>query len=277
MGKKKAAARDAPSSTAGAASAVSAAADPVRSSSSSAGGRQRSSEGGLCVRTQPGGMAYLSGLTFVVVVLAGVSLAVAPTLPRLLCHWSWVLLTLFGGCLVGCRWAKAEGVAAYLVFWGLLMVHGLCWITLMLVPAFGVLPGSLWRAFDGHGGDHLAIGSLGSVPVLLAPPCLLLAFMWVERPFLAVVYHDVFYAMENPVWNLIWQLLCPMVPLAIWAALLRPPLFSDLPLWPGTPAILAACALANGPAMYYVHVSTMQFRGAAHWFRGGQAAVCLSF
>ena len=49
----------------------------------------------------------------------------------------------------------------------------------------------------------------------------------------------------------------------------RPPLFSDLPVWPGTPVVLGFCMVSNVPILYYGYRSTRQFRGPAHWFSGG--------
>jgi hypothetical protein len=243
MGKKKAVARGAPAAAVEAASPRTAGRRGVGGGGPSFGG----AEAGLCVRRQPGapGLAYLSGLTFGVLVLLGTQLALAPTLPRLLCHWSWTVFTLFGAALVVCRWAKEETVAAYLLFWGLLMVNGLSWLALLLVPSCGVLPGSLWQAYGEHGGDHLAIASLGSVPLLLAPTVLITLFMWFERAFLAAIYHDVTFAMDGWFTNLVWQLFCPAIPLAFWAAFLRPPLFGDLPQWPGIAPVLCISALLN--------------------------------
>ena len=196
------------------------------------------------MRRERGGIAYLSGLTFGVFVLLSIQLAVG-LIPQLLCHWSWAIVTLFGGALCAFRWARADEAVAHLIFWGLLMVHGLCWLALLLVPFYGVLPGTLWSAFGDHGGEHLAMASLGSVPLLLAPPTLLLLFMWFEREWLVVIYHDFFHAMGGPWFNISYQLLSPLLPLALWTAALRPPVFSDLPQWPGTPAVVVACMVAN--------------------------------
>ena len=37
----------------------------------------------------------------------------------------------------------------------------LCWMQVLLVPKFGVLPGSLWAAYGEHGGDHPNFTRLG--------------------------------------------------------------------------------------------------------------------
>lgn len=247
---------------------------PPPSSSSSGGQRPGGcfafrDEAGLCVRRQAGGLAYLSGITFGLVCLCGIQLALSPTFPQLLCHWVWVVLTAFGVSLAAMRWAKYDEAAAYLIFWCLSMVHGLVWVAAVFVPVCGVLPGALWQAYGAHGGDHLGLASLGSLVLLLLPPVLLLAFMWFEREFLVVIYHDFFYAMDGLMFNLTWQLFSPALPLWVWASFFRPPLFSDLPTWPGTPAVLATCALANAPAIFYAYSSTRHFRGPAHWFLGG--------
>lgn len=275
MGKKKADARR-PAATSYAGPPP----PPAESTASQHGGGsgyRRSSEPGLQVHRQPGGILYLSGLTAGIVALALTQLALAPTLPQLLCHWTWSVLTSFGAMLVGCRWAHEEEVAAHLIFWGLLMVNGLCWLPLLLVPAVGVPPGTLWLAFGEHGGDHLALGSLGSVPLLVVPPALMLGFMWFERKFLSIIYHDVFVAMGGPFSNVLWQLTSPALPFAMWMAGLRHPLFSDLPQWPGALTVIAAAAIANTPPLAYIYWETRLIRGPAHWFGGGTAAVCLSY
>ena len=275
MGKKKAAARDTgPAQT----FSVPSASLPRggRSGPASNGGSGGGSifgggggiEPGLCVRREKG-LGFLSGVTCGVVALALIQLALAPTFPRLLAHWSWFIVTLYGTALVSCRWAKYEETAAYLIFWGLLMVHGLCWLAFALVPIYGVMPGTLWAAYGDHGGAHLAIGSLGSLPLLLVPPLALLLYMWFERDYLVVIYHDFVHAMDGPFVNLIWQLYSPLLLFSIWAVVFRPPLFSDLPVWPGTPVVLGFCMVSNVPILYYAYRSTRQFRGPAHWFSGG--------
>ena len=253
MGKKKATARDGATSSSAFGGGFSSPPPPPPSAGRPppSGGGPRSygagsyaAEPGLHVRRERGGIAYLSGLTFGVFVLLSIQLAVG-LIPQLLCHWSWAIVTLFGGALCAFRWARADEAVAHLIFWGLLMVHGLCWLALLLVPFYGVLPGTLWSAFGDHGGEHLAMASLGSVPLLLAPPTLLLLFMWFEREWLVVIYHDFFHAMGGPWFNISYQLLSPLLPLALWTAALRPPVFSDLPQWPGTPAVVVACMVAN--------------------------------
>ena len=38
---------------------------------------------------------------------------------------------------------------------------------------------------------------------------------------------------NHRLWNNAWQLLSPMLPLALWGYIFRSPIFSDLPTWPG--------------------------------------------
>ena len=113
------------------------------------------------------------------------------------------------------------------------------------------------------------MASLGSLPLLLLPPALLLLFMWFEREYLVVIYHDMYVAMDGMWSNFVWQALSPLLLFSIWAAFLRPPIFSDLPRWPGAAPLLGACLFANTPILVYVARSSMQFRGPAHWFSGG--------
>ena len=107
MGKKKAAARDTgPAQT----FSVPSASLPRggRSGPASNGGSGGGSifgggggiEPGLCVRREKG-LGFLSGVTCGVVALALIQLALAPTFPRLLAHWSWFIVTLYGTAL--CR------------------------------------------------------------------------------------------------------------------------------------------------------------------------------
>jgi hypothetical protein len=240
-------------------------------------------EPGLVVRWKKGsGAIFTAILCFCVLLLSG-TLLVSPSLPRLLSHWSWCVLTLFSLPIVICHCTtvltiyeethrKAEAMAASLIYWGLFMVHGLLWMSLLLVPLFGVPPGVLWDAFGEHGG-HLHLAQFGSVPLLTIPPLLLLAYVWFDRQYLVLVYHDVFEATNARLGNSVWQLLSPLIPLSVWAAFLRTPLFTDLPRWPGVVPLLAVCALANGPLLLYVFWSTRHFYGPAHWLLDGGVAV----
>ena len=260
MGKKKATVRD------GSCGAFN---GGLPSTDASSAGYDSAPEAGLCVCRQKGGVAYLSGMTAAVALLTIVQLALTPSLPKLLCHWVWVVLTTFGAALTAFRWLNYEEAATYLVFWGLLMVHGLVWLPALMVPTSGVLPGALLHAYGEHGGAHIGIASLGSVLLLLTPPLLLLAFMWLEREHLVVIYHDFHYAMDGMLINLVYQLLCPTIPFYFWGSVFRPMLFSDMPEWPAAPVVVVAGALANLPVMIYAYHSTRLFRGPAHWFLGG--------
>ena len=54
----------------------------------------------------------------------------------------------------------AEERLAWLLFWGLGMVHGLVWITALVVPIYGTTPNTLWREYGEHGGSHMTAAGL---------------------------------------------------------------------------------------------------------------------
>jgi len=229
-------------------------------------------EPGLCVVKRQGGVVYLAIFGLSVMLALGTLLALTATLPRLLTHWTWLLFTLFSAAIFVGRWVYPE-VEAWLIFFLILTVHGLLWITLLLVPLRGVTPATLWHAFGVHGGDHLLLAQMGDVPLLGFPPLALAAFMAWEEKYLVAIFHDFLTQMApgnyNLVWNLMWQICSPILPLGLWAACLRPPLFTDLPAWPGVLDVLLVCLLANGPVLLYAYHRSAPLHGAAHWFEGG--------
>ena len=240
---------------------------------------QRSDEAGLLVFMQKKSAPYIAVLCFVTLVLTFLLLAM-PSLPHLLAHWSLLIFALFIGPLVVLRCQAyfsgsdvAQERAAWLVFWGMLMVHGLVWLSLVLVLAHGTSPRALWRAFGEHGGAHLDIACMGAGPLLVMPPLLLLGFMAYERKYLVCIYHDFFQASGGAYKNAAFQICSPLLPLALWAALLRPPIFTDLPEWPPLPELLGVCALVNVPILLFIQYSTRHFHGPAHWMPDGAVAV----
>lgn len=248
------------------------------SGADNAGARGGDEDPGLLVRWQKNSVVYIAVMCFIVVCLAGTVLSF-PSLPRLLSYWSWLLLTLFSVTLVVCRCRsyfsgsdKAEEVSAWVIFWGLLMIHGLAWLSCVFVFWRGVPPSAMWHAFGEHAGLHLNFTSLGTVPLLLLPPILLLAFMVYERSYLVLIYHDFFLA-SGKYKSLGFQLVSPLMPLALWAALLRPPLFTDLTEWPPVWELMGVCTAVNGPLLAYVLWTTRDLYGPAHWLPEGGCAV----
>ena len=253
--------------------------EPVHQSAPPGTGEQGSRQAGLVVFWQKNSAPYIAVQCFVALVLLLLLLA-SPSLPRLLCHFSLLAFTLFCAGVVGLRChyyfsgdEAAQERLAWLIFWCLLMVHGLACLSCALVLARGNSPGVLWRAFGEHGGSHLDVASLGAVPLMVLPPLLLIGFMAYERKFLVCIFHDFFHATGGRYKNAPFQLCSPLLPLAFWAALLRPPLFTDLPLWPSILELLGVCALANGPVLVYIYYSTRNFYGPAHWIPDGGCAV----
>jgi len=242
----------------------------------SAGGSGTSADGmaepGLFVKRRRSGVAHTSALLLGIALCLGVLMLGLSTMPRLLCHFSWTVFTLFAVIVVGGRWVAAD-VATEVTFWLLTMVHGLVWLTAILVSLCGVLPGSLWRAFGQHGGDHLLIAQVGSIPMLFFPPAALTAYLWLEREFVAVTFHDLYTQLcSEPHRRLLcvaWHIASPVLPISLWSATLRIPIFCDLPEWPGAIAILGLCVLANAPILLYVEMRTVGFVGPALWFSDG--------
>lgn len=227
-------------------------------------------EAGLCVIRRRSSVGYLAIFGLVVMLAAGTLLACTASLPRLLTHWAWFMFTIFSCTVFVGRWLYPDVEALILVFFTL-TIHGLLWLTLLLVPLCGVTPGALWYAFGIHGGDHLLLAQLGDLPLLLFPPLSLLCFLVWERRYLVAVFHDFLYQLApgHFKWLVGWQLTSPIIPLGLWSACFRLPLFTDLPAWPGVPAVLAVCLLANGPLLFYAYWRTLPYQGAAHWFDGG--------
>jgi hypothetical protein len=123
----------------------------------------------------------------------------------LLSQYTWCLCTLFGGAVFVGYWTLQHEVA-WLIFWCLPMLHGLLWLQLLLVSFYGVPPSTLWRKCGEHSGSRLLMAQLGTVALLWHPLVALLAFVWVERTYLLLLFHD-FTAQLMPEhfkWNLLW-------------------------------------------------------------------------
>lgn len=244
--------------------------------------RPAAEESGLVVRWQKNSAPYMGILVFVATLLAVIQM-ISLGLPKLLSHWAWLIFTVFVLSVVGCRAntfftgsLRAEEASAWIIFWAMFMVHGLVWLNCVLVAWHGVLPSSLWHAFGEHGGSHLRFGNiLPSVMLLLLPPLLLLSFMIYERKYLVLIYYDFFYAIGGKFTNVAFQIVSPLLPFGLWLALLRPSLFGDLPVWPGLPAALGVCAVANGPPLYYILQSIQNIHGPAAWLPDGGCATIM--
>jgi len=218
-----------------------------------------------------GGAIYLLIYGVSVTFFLGTVLALGLlSLPRLLCHWTWLLFATYATAVFICRWLAKEA-EAWLLFWATPMVNGLLWFNLVLVPMRGVTPSALWRAFGEHGGPHLMFAQVGDVVLLLMPPIALLAFLFWERRYLRAIFHDFCtqLAPGHVTWNIIWHMGSPLLPLAAWAAFFRTSLFSDLPQWPPVLDLLGVCCLSNTPLLFYAHLSTADMVGPAHWFDAG--------
>lgn len=234
------------------------------------------------------GAIFLSLLGFVSLMLI-MTILVSPT-PGLLVHWSFTTFTCFISavsvlhfmakfCMYAHTKQTAEERLAWLLFWGLGMVHGFVWITALVVPIYGTTPNTLWREYGEHGGSHMAAARFGSIPLLVAPPALLWALMIYERKHITCVYYDILYSMQAAsgssswVMNAFWQLLCPLIPLGLWAATVRTPVFSDLQHWPPVGVFLAISVLANAPLYAWMLWASRNFQGPVFWLPEGAACV----
>jgi hypothetical protein len=192
------------------------------------------------------------------------SLAVLGHDPSLcmLCHWSWLLFSVFSVTTFVGNWLFPK-LEAWLLFWTLPMLHGLLWLQAVLIAFAGVWPGTLWAGVSAHSGSRLLMAQLGSAPLLLLPLAAMLAYMWVERAYLLVIFYDFRSQLlpEHRKWNLLWHLCSPAVPLAGWAYFFNPSVFTDLPRWPGALPVVLVCALSNGPLLYYCHQQTTNYVG----------------
>ena len=220
----------------------------------------------------------------------GTIIVVGPLPGGLLCHWTCLIFSIFSCVVVVLRvlgtmyrsifrWdfkaAKADEHLATCVFWFLGMVNGLAWITLLNVTLRGSTPNELWSAFGEHGGSHMQIANLGSVYTLGSPVVLLTAFMVYERTHISAIFYDHLYAMETSFVSMhaCWFILSPLVPLVVWSAAFRTPVFTDLPTWPPVAALLAACFFANAPPYMWMAITTSNYRGPVFWLREGSAWV----
>jgi len=203
---------------------------------------------------------------FVLLAMVGSLLTLGSASFGLLSQFSWVLFTLYGLAAYAGYWTCQHQVA-WLVFWCLPMLHGLLWLQLVLIGRYGVWPGALWAQFGEHSADRLLMAQLGSIGLLGLPLAALLSYMWLERNYLLLVFHD-FSAQLRPEhvkWNLLWHLASPAVPLAFWSTFLNPLVFTDLPRWPGTPPVVLVCLCANGPLLWYAKLRTAEWIGSVRW------------
>ncbi len=227
-----------------------------------------------------GGVPLLCGLCCWALFMLGTLLALGgPRLgTQLLCHWTWTLVSLFSAVAVFGRWVGDGHVVGCISFWCLFALHGLTWLQLLLIWRDGVGPSELWSALGEYGGAHVLFSQFGSLALLALPPLSLLGYMYVDRDYLLIIHHD-FHSQLLPhhrKWNLAWQIFSPAVPLATWAYLLRPPLFSDLPRWPGVGAVLGICLLCNGPLVIYAIRRNRHYVGPVHWLPGGGGSLVWS-
>ena len=123
----------------------------------------------------------------------------------LLSQFTWVLVTLFLVAAYAGYWTCQHQVA-WLIFWCLPMLHGLCWLQLVLIPLYGVLPGTLWARFGAHSAHRLLMGQLGTAALLGVPLIALLGYTWFERHYLLLVFHDFGAQLlrEHVKYNILW-------------------------------------------------------------------------
>lgn len=201
--------------------------------------------------------------------MVGTLLALGLSGFSLFCHWVWLLSTLFAGATFAGYWV-AQQHEAWLIFWSLWMIHGLLWLQLVLVASKGVWPGTLWANFETHSGTDLLMSQLGSVPLLILPLVAFLAFVWFERSYLQIIYYDFTSQLEpqHRIYNWLWHLTSPSVPLAVWAYFLNPKIFTDLPRWPGMLPVVPTMLISNGLLLYFFHRNTREYIGSVRWLHG---------
>lgn len=203
---------------------------------------------------------------FVLLAMVGSLMALGSASFGLLTQWTWVLVTLFGLAAYAGYWTCQHQVA-WLIFWCLPMLHGLLWVQLFVIACYGVRPGTLWAQFGEHSADRLLMAQLGTLGLLGLPLAALLAYMWFERAYLLLVFHDFSEQLrpDHRKWNLVWHVCSPVVPLALWSHLFNPLVFTDLPRWPGTVPVVAICLCVNGPLLFLAKRETHEWIGAVRW------------
>ena len=142
---------------------------------------------------------------FVLLAMVGSMLALASASFALLSQFTWVFVTLFLLAAYAGYWTCQHQVA-WLIFWCLPMLHGLCWLQLVLISFYGVFPGTLWGQAGAHSAQRLLMGQLGTVPLLGVPLAALLAYMWFERHYLFLAFHDFSAQLrkEHTNYNILW-------------------------------------------------------------------------
>ena len=183
--------------------------------------------------------------------------------------WVWTVVTVYSALIFAGYWLT-QPLEAWLIFWFLLMVHGLLWLQLVLVAVYGVWPGTLWAELSHHSGGSVLMAQMGAAPLLVLPLLAFLAFMWAERPYLEVVFYDFTAQLlpEHRKWNVLWHVCSPAAPLAVWAYAFNPRVFTDLPTWPGVLPVLVTCALCNGTVLMYLQGQALPYLGTVRWLHG---------
>ena len=59
----------------------------------------------------------------------------------------WTVVTVYSALIFAGYWLT-QPLEAWLIFWFLLMVHGLLWLQLVLVAVYGVWPGTLGKGLS---------------------------------------------------------------------------------------------------------------------------------
>lgn len=233
---------------------------------------------GLEMHRRQRGMVALAVHGFVTFMMSGTLLALGGSGFGLLTTFSWALTTLFAVATFAEYWVLQHEVA-WALFWGLPMLHGLLWLQLGLVGAFGVLPGALWHAAAAHSGGSVLMAQLGTAPLLGLPLLAVLGYVWAEQRYLLLLFHD-FSAQLLPehVWlNVAFHLFSPALPLALWEYGFNPLWPTDLPRWPGAAPVLLGCVLANGPLVYLAYRGSAEWIGSVRWLSRLSLVWCKPF
>jgi len=221
---------------------------------------------GLCVQRRSRGVAYTCVHAFLMIFMVAAHLTLGSWDFVLFTSWTWFLTTAFC-CMTFCCYWLLHALEAWLLFWGLGMIHGLCWLQLALIAHDGVWPNSLWLAHGGHDGGDILMAQLGAGPLLLVPLLAVVAFIWVERAYLLAIYYDFTSQLleRHRTFNLVWHLCSPVVPFAIWSYAFNPRVVTDLPRWPGIVPLIPICSVCNGALLYIAQRQTSHYMGSVRW------------
>mmetsp|Transcript_28920 Transcript_28920/g.92670 ORF Transcript_28920/g.92670 Transcript_28920/m.92670 type:complete len:258 (+) Transcript_28920:301-1074(+) len=209
------------------------------------------------------------------------------TLPTSACHLGWLLM--FGLDLVSSALrltGLSERLEPPLLFWLLPPLHGYMWCLVALIAGApsAVTPSALHERYGSLGFDpSFGLLRLGSAAALLVPPCALLLCGFAERLYLVAAFDDM--RCQLLWWHrrlyVVWALLSPLVPLALWTFALAPGVATDLPSWTNraTAIAVAAAVAANAPVYRFARHKAHEWHagfGAVRWLESGRGWVLWS-